>query len=113
MVSWVQVCFSSSSSSSSFSIVLFTLCFFFVVVVVFCFLFHLLLEIGDGGAGLLLLPRRPTIWIIKGQGPTVLAGGAGFFGLRRCSQIFEINRYNIQSKTQGKIFLQLSIRLLQ
>ena len=27
--------------------------------------------------GKLLVPVRPTIWISVGQGPTVLAGGAG------------------------------------
>ena len=40
---------------------------------------------GGGGSGgamvlgkLLPLPGRPTIWIIVGQGPTVLAVGAGW-----------------------------------
>ena len=44
----------------------------------------LYLSISDGrvvgwcdGAGKLTVPRRPTIWMIVGQGPTVLAVGAG------------------------------------
>ena len=42
---------------------------------------HLLGVVGwSGGAivlGKLLVPGRPTIWITVGQGPTVLAVGAG------------------------------------
>ena len=36
--------------------------------------------------GKLPVPRRPTIWIIVGQGPTALAVGAG----RGCLDIFPL-----------------------
>ena len=36
--------------------------------------------------GKLPVPGRPTVWIIVGQGPTALAGGAG----RGCLDIFSL-----------------------